>query len=67
MEGMSNKEAALIMTGRALPPQPNRAVATPPAALTDYLEGGNADWSDLALERGLRTAAFNDQVLAIRP
>jgi hypothetical protein len=71
MGGVSNKEAALIMTGRALPgalpPQANRAVATPPAALTDYLEGGNADLSDLALERGLRTAAFNDQVIAIRP
>ena len=51
------------MTGRALAGQ-TRVV---PAALNAYLEGGNQDPADLVLERGMKTPAFNDQPVAVRP
>ena len=60
------KESVIVMTGRALLGQTPRPV-TPPAALADYLEGGNTDPSDLAFEHRMRTAAFNDQPIVVRP
>jgi hypothetical protein len=59
--------ASVIMTGRALAHQPGRPLASLPAQPQDYLEGGNMDASDHALDRSLRTAQFNDQPIEVRP
>jgi hypothetical protein len=59
----ADKQAVLTMTGRALAGQ-TRVV---PAALNTYLEGGNQDPADFVLERGMKTPAFNDQPIAVRP
>jgi hypothetical protein len=63
-----NKQAVLVMTGRALPGigQSARPV-TPPAAPEDYLEGENQAPLDLAFEQNLRNSGFNDQPVVVRP
>jgi hypothetical protein len=65
--GAADKEAIVMMTGRALAGQAPRPPATLPADVTDYLENANATPDDLALERNLRTGAFNDQAAVVRP
>jgi hypothetical protein len=65
--GAADKEAIVMMTGRALQGQAARPPATLPAAVADYLESANATPDDLALERNLRTGAFNDQPSVVRP
>jgi hypothetical protein len=65
--GAADKEAIVMMTGRALQGQAARPPATLPAVVTDYLESANATPDDLALERNLRTGVFNDQPSVVRP
>lgn len=61
--GAANNEAVLIAAGRPLATQ----ARTVPAIVADYLEGANSTPADMALERNLRTALFNDQPFAVRP
>jgi hypothetical protein len=65
LDSATDRQAVLTMTGRALVGQ-NRGV-TAPIPLAAYLEGGNTDPTDLALERNLLTSSFNDQPFVVRP
>lgn len=62
-----NKEAVVLMSGRALPGQLARPVLPAPVAATDFLEEDNANLPGLAFENSLRTSAFNDQPVVVRP
>jgi hypothetical protein len=66
----ANKQAAVLMAGRALPlaspAQGARPLASPVAA-TQLFEGLNATPSALVYEQRLRGSAFNDLPLAVRP
>ena len=61
----NNKQAVVVMTGRALSGQAARPV-TPPALTTDYLESVNAP-ATLIFDHNLRSATFNDDPIAVRP
>jgi hypothetical protein len=62
--GAADKEAIVMMAGRPVAGQA-RAV---PALVADYLEGAdNTTPDDMVLERNLRTTAFNDQPVVVRP
>jgi len=62
--GAADKEAIVMMAGRPVAGQA-RAV---PALIADYLEGAdNTTPDDMVLERNLRTTAFNDQPVVVRP
>jgi len=61
----NNKQAVVVMTGRALSGQAARPV-TPPALTADYLESANAP-STLIFDHNLRSATFNDEPIAVRP
>lgn len=62
----NNKQAVVMMTGRALSGQAARPV-TPPASPIDYLEGVNQTPSTLVFEHKLRSNTFNDEPIAVRP
>jgi hypothetical protein len=62
----NDKQAVVTMTGRTLSGQAARPV-TPPANVADYLEAANQTPADLVLEQNLRTPAFNDQPVVVRP
>ncbi len=59
--------AAVLMTGRALPGQPARPIASLPASPADFLEAANSTPSNLVFVRDLKSAGFNDLPLAVRP
>jgi hypothetical protein len=62
--GAADKEAVVMMAGRPLAGQ----TRTVPALVAAYLEGSeNSTPDDMVLERNLRTPAFNDQPMAVRP
>lgn len=61
--GLADKEAVVMMAGRPLAAQ----ARTVPAQVPDYLEGLNTTPDDMELERDLRTTAFNDQPVVVRP
>jgi len=61
----NNKQAVVVMTGRALAGQAARPV-TPPALTTDYLESATPP-STLIFDHNLRSATFNDEPIAVRP
>jgi hypothetical protein len=61
----NSNQAVVITAGRALSGQTARPPST--ASLNSYLENGNTNPSDLALEKNLRTPAFNDQLTVVRP
>lgn len=65
-----NKEAVVLMTGRALSSQPARPITPAPSAKEEhYLEGSNPPSSaaDIALEQRMRSTVFNDQPVVVRP
>lgn len=64
--GTDDKEAVVLMTGRKLTTQV-RPPATLPADVGNYLEAENATPADRALQRDLRTTAFNDQPIPVAP
>jgi hypothetical protein len=65
-----NKEALVVMTGRALPlagpSQGVRPVPTP-AAEEQFLEGANRTTADRIFEHNVKTASFNDLPIVVRP
>lgn len=70
--GVADKEAVVMMTGRALPAtlptaQTLAARTVVPAQIAQYLEAANTTPADMALERNLRTTVFNDQPVVVRP
>lgn len=66
-----NKEAVLIMAGRALQglSQAVRPVSVPPGTVGDFLEGANAAASPATpfFAAGAQTSTFNDHPVAVRP
>jgi hypothetical protein len=66
----ADKQAVVLMAGRALPSaspaQGTRPLASPVAA-TQLFEGLNATPSALVFEQQLRSAAFNDLPVVVRP
>jgi hypothetical protein len=65
----NQKEALVVMTGRALPqasPVQDARPITAPAPAAQFLEGANAAMT-LVFEHGARTASFNDTPVAVRP
>ena len=62
----NDKQALIVMTGRALPGQGARPL-TPVVAITELLEGQNADATPAVFEHNAKTAAFNDYPVAVRP
>jgi hypothetical protein len=69
----NNKEAVVLMTGRALsaasPAQNARPVNPATVTVADYLEGANqtAASASLVFENNLRSQSFNDQAVVVRP
>jgi hypothetical protein len=63
----NNKQAVVMMTGRALSGQRARPVMPLPALPGDYLEGANLTPSTLVFEHKLRSNTFNDEPIAVRP
>ncbi len=61
--GPADREAVVLMAGRPLAGQ-TRVV---PPQLNAYFEQANLTPDDMALERNLRTAGFNDQPIVVRP
>ena len=61
--GPADREAVVLMAGRPLAGQTRNV----PAQLNAYFEQANVTPDDMALERNLRTAAFNDQPVVVRP
>ena len=62
----NDKEALIVMTGRALPGQGVRPL-TPVVAITELLDGLNADATPAVFEHNAKTTAFNDYPVAVRP
>jgi hypothetical protein len=65
----ANKEAVVVMTGRALPlagPQATRPIVAP-VPVTQFLEGANLTTGDQIFEHNMKTATFNDYPIAVRP
>jgi hypothetical protein len=63
---IDNKQALVVIAGRALAGQAARPV-TAPANAADFVEGLNVDGNITEFESNLRTATFNDTVIAVRP
>jgi hypothetical protein len=66
----ANKQAIVVMTGRALPlaaPAQNLRPVAPPAAEDQFLEGANRTTADRIFEHNLKSATFNDLPIAVRP
>jgi hypothetical protein len=66
----ADKQAVVLMAGRALPfasPAQGARPLTSPVAATQFFEGLNATPSTLVYEQGLRSTAFNDLPVAVRP
>jgi hypothetical protein len=65
----SNKQAVVLMTGRALTGQTGRDSAVPPKGATLYLEGANATAAgpSIVLQSGMQDTAFNDYPIVVRP
>jgi hypothetical protein len=61
-----NKEALVVMTGRALPGQAARPL-TPPAALNQFLENQNSTSGDQTYEANVKSTTFNDLPVVVRP
>lgn len=63
------KQAVVVMTGRSLAgatiAQGARPVATPPAALAQYMEEANSDGTATVFEIRARSTAFNDTPVAV--
>jgi hypothetical protein len=66
----NDKQAVVVMTGRALPlttpAQPTTRVGAG-ATVANFLEGGNQSATDGVFEHNLRTAQFNDDPVVVRP
>ena len=68
--GAADKQAVVLMAGRALPlasPAQGTRPLTAPVAATQFFEGLNATPSALVYEQNLRSAAFNDLPVVVRP
>lgn len=65
----NDKQAVVVMTGRALATASPAQNPRPSVALADYLEGANAAVApaSLVLENNLRSQSFNDQPIVVRP
>lgn len=66
----NDKQAVLIMSGRALPlAAPAQAVRplTPPVAAAQLFEGSNAAPAGLLFQQGMPSATFNDLAVIVRP
>lgn len=66
----ADKQAVVLMAGRALPlasPAQGARPLTSPVAATQLFEGLNATPSALVYEQQLRSTAFNDLPVAVRP
>jgi len=64
----NNKEAAIVMTGRALGSagQATRPLVPPAPVLAQFLEGANLG-GGIVFESNAKTATFNDYPVAVRP
>jgi hypothetical protein len=66
----ADKEAVVVMTGRALPlagPAQNTRPVVAPASEDQFLEGTNRTTADRIFEQNLKTATFNDLPIVVRP
>lgn len=67
----ANKEAVVVMMGRALPvgapPQAARPISPLPVALDQFLESANRTTGDRIFEHNLRGTSFNDLPIVVRP
>jgi hypothetical protein len=66
----NDKQAVVVMTGRALTPAQNARPVNPATLVpADYLEGVNTAVApgSLVFENNLRSQSFNDQPIAVRP
>lgn len=65
----ANKEALVLMTGRALPGQPARPLPAPPplATVDQFLESTNQTTADRIFESNMKSTAFNDLPVVVRP
>ena len=66
----ADKQAVVLMAGRALPlasPAQGTRPLTAPVVAAQFFEGLNATPSALVYERKLRSTAFNDLPVAVRP
>lgn len=64
----SDKQAVVLMTGRALQGQRARPPAnTSGFSVADYLEGANQNPADLALATDMRSPSFNDAPIVVSP